>query len=182
MKRTTLLIAILALLRCVPPAAGQSDRATISGSVMDSSGALIPNAGVVLTNTETGLVTQASANEIGLYTLSNVPFGRYELKITAAGFKAYSRSGITVMVGQSLRLDVTLEPGQVQETVTVTADASLLKVDTAQISTTVQSAAIKDLPLSFNGELARARAADLPAASPAGGIAGRTLRKEGGAI
>ena len=151
MKWTTLLLAILALPLCLPPAAAQSDRATISGSVMDSSGAVIPNAAVVLTNTETGVVTQASANDIGLYTLTNVPFGKYELKITAAGFKAYNRSRITVTVGQSLRLDVTLEPGQVQETVTVTADASLLKVDTAQISTTVQSAAIKDLPLSFGG-------------------------------
>ncbi len=151
-KRTSVLFcAVSALLLCVMPAAAQSDRATISGLVLDSSGAAIPSADIVLTNIETGVVSRAAGNGVGLYTLSNVPVGKYELKITAAGFKAYTRSGITVTVGQSLRLDVTLEPGHVQESITVTAEASLLKVDTAQISTTVQSEAIKDLPLSFGG-------------------------------
>ncbi|MEK7754879.1 MAG: carboxypeptidase-like regulatory domain-containing protein, partial [Acidobacteriota bacterium] len=133
------------------PAAAQSDRGTISGAVLDSSGAAIPKAEIVLTNVDTGVVSRATGNDVGLYTLSNVPFGKYEIRITAAGFKVYHGTGMSVSVGQTLRLDVTLEPGQVQESITVKAEASLLKVDTAQISTTVQSQAIKDLPLSFGG-------------------------------
>ncbi len=146
-----LLMLALAVLLGALPAAGQSDRGTISGVVMDPSGAVTPNAEVILTNTATGVVSRATANEVGFYTLSNVPIGKYELKITAPGFKVYTRSGIPLTVGQTLRLDVTLEPGQVYESITVTAEPSLLKVDTAQTSTTVQSAAIKDLPLSFDG-------------------------------
>src|SRR5512140_115418 len=150
-RTAAFLIFGLALLLCALPAAAQSDRGTISGAVLDSSGAAIPKAEIVLTNVDTGVVSRATGNDVGLYTLSNVPFGKYEIRITAAGFKAYHGSGMTVSVGQTLRLDVTLEPGQVQESITVTSEASLLKVDTAQISTTVQSQAIKDLPLSFSG-------------------------------
>ena len=144
-------LTLAALLLCAITTSAQSDRGTISGAVLDSSGAAIPNAEIVLTNVDTGVVTRATGNDVGLYTLSNVPFGRYEIRITSAGFKTYHGSGMTVSVGQTLRLDVTLEPGQVQESITVNAESSLLKVDTAQISTTVQSEAIKDLPLSFAG-------------------------------
>ena len=144
------LCAALAALLC-PTAVAQSDRGTITGAVFDSSGAVIPNAEVLVRNIETAFVSRANANELGLYTLSNVPLGKYELKVTASGFKAYTRSGLTVNVGQMIRLDITLDPGQVQESITVNADAPLLKADTAQISTTVQSAAIKDLPLSIGG-------------------------------
>ena len=108
------LCAALAALLCTP-AAAQSDRGTITGAVLDSSGAVIPNAEVVITNVATAFVSRASANEVGLYTFSNVPLGRYELRVTAAGFKAYTRSGLTVNVGQTIRLDITLDPGQVQK-------------------------------------------------------------------
>ncbi len=145
------LLTAAAILFFIAAAFAQSDRGTISGAVLDSSGAALPNAGIVLTNTETQVVTRSTANEVGLYTLPNVPPGKYELKVTATGFKAYQGSGLTVTVGQVVRMDVTLTPGQVQESIVVNAETSLLKVDTAQISTTVQSEAIKDLPLSFAG-------------------------------
>lgn len=146
-----LLLITAAILLCLATASAQSERGTISGVVLDSSGAAVPNAGIVLTNAETGVVTRATGNEVGIYTLANVPLGRYEIKITATGFKAYQGANLAVSVGQTLRLDVTLTPGQVQESITVQAETSLLKVDTAQISTTVRSEAIKDLPLSFAG-------------------------------
>ncbi len=145
------LFCVSALLLCVITTSAQSDRGTIGGEVLDSRSAVIPNAQIVLTNAETGVVTRAKGNEVGLYTLSNVPLGTYELKVSATGFKTYQGSGLTVSVGQTLRLDVTLVPGTVQESITVTAEPSLLKVDTAQISTTVLSAALQDLPLSFAG-------------------------------
>ncbi|MFB3827708.1 MAG: carboxypeptidase regulatory-like domain-containing protein [Bryobacteraceae bacterium] len=150
MLRTLLGAFALVLVGC-SPALAQFDRGTITGTVADSSGAVMPNAEVVLANMDTGVVSRTVTNNVGVYTLSNVPIGKYELKITAPGFKAYTRPGLTLTVGQIMRLDVSMEPGQVQETVLVTAEATLLKTDTAQISTTVQSNAIKDLPLSFGG-------------------------------
>jgi hypothetical protein len=150
-RRSALLVSVFSLLLSVIPIAAQSDRGTIAGAVLDSSGAAIPNADIVLTNVDTRVVSRASANDVGLYTLSNVALGRYELQISAPGFRSHHRAGLSVSVGQTLRIDVTLDPGQVQESITVSGEASLLKVDTAQISTTVQSQAIKDLPLSFGG-------------------------------
>jgi Carboxypeptidase regulatory-like domain len=149
--RRTVPAAALALLLVVLPAAAQSDRGTITGEVMDSSGAFIPKVDLVLSNTGTGVVSRTQSNESGLYTFSNVPIGAYELRITAAGFKSLDRSGLTLNVAQTVRLDLTLEIGAVQESITVTGETSLLKVDTAQVSTTVQAEAIKDLPLSFAG-------------------------------
>lgn len=142
---------IAALLLTALPGAAQSDRGTITGLITDSSKAVLPNAQVVLANADTGVVTRAQSNDVGAYTLSNVPIGRYELRVAAPAFKSLTRSGVTLAVAQTLRLDFTLEPGAVQETITVTGEASLLKVDTAQVSTSIQSAAIKDLPLSFSG-------------------------------
>jgi hypothetical protein len=133
------------------PIMAQVDRGTITGKVMDPSGAVAPGVDITATNTATGVVTQATTNDVGLYTLSNIPIGKYEIKFALAGFKTLARAGIEVTVAQTLRLDVTLETGQITETVTVQADATLLKTDTPLLSTTLQSKVVTDLPLSFSG-------------------------------
>jgi len=144
-------MACCALIVCAPTAAAQFDRGTITGTVTDPSGALVPQAQITATNMDTGVPTQGVTNEVGLYRFSNIPIGRYEIKISAPGFKTHTRSGVTLTVAQTLRLDVTLETGTVQESVTVSAEASLLKLGTAQVSTTIQSRVVTDLPLSFAG-------------------------------
>ena len=149
--RSKISVVALALLLAALPAVAQFDRGTITGVVMDSSGAVLPKADLTLTNADTGVVTRVQSNDVGLYTFPNVTIGRYEVKVGAPAFKSVNRSGITLNVAQTVRLDFTLEPGSVRDSITVTAEASLLKVDTSLVSTTVQSAAIKDLPLSFAG-------------------------------
>ena len=109
------LLTVVAILLCFATASAQSDRGIISGVITDSSGAVVPNAGIVLTNADTHVVTRSTGNQLGLYTLSNVPVGKYDLTVTATGFKAYQGSGLVVSVGQSLRIDVTLTPGQNRE-------------------------------------------------------------------
>ncbi|MBK5292298.1 MAG: TonB-dependent receptor [Acidobacteriia bacterium] len=141
----------VALLICTAPLAAQFDRGTVAGSITDPSGAIVPNAEVIMRNLDTGVLSRTVTNEIGLFTLSNIPIGRYEIRITAPGFKVHTRSAITLTVAQTLRMDVALETGTVQESVTVSADASLLQVDNAQVTTTIQSKVITDLPLSFAG-------------------------------
>ncbi len=147
----TIILGWLAFVLCAEPSAAQFDRGTITGTVTDPSGAVIPKAEVIATNTDTGVMSQTVTNEVGLYRLSNIPIGPYEIKITAPGFKTHTRTGLTLTVAQTLRLDVTLETGTLLETVTVSADASLLKMDSAQVSTTIQSRVVTDLPLSFAG-------------------------------
>ncbi|NWG14836.1 MAG: TonB-dependent receptor [Acidobacteria bacterium] len=143
--------ALMVLLLCAAPSSAQVDRGTITGVVMDPSGAVVPGAEVVATNLDTGVTTQGLTNNVGLYTLSNIPIGRYEVRFSMSGFKTHTRSGLTLMVAQTMRLDVSLETGQLSETVTVTAEASLLKTDTPLVATTIQSKVVTDLPLSFAG-------------------------------
>ena len=130
---------------------GQQDRATLTGMVIDPSGAIVPNVDVTVMKTDTGVQTQTKTNEAGLFTITNLPPGIYEVRAQAQGFKTYTRPAITLGVAQSLRLDVKLETGSVQESITVSADASLLSTDNAQISTTIQNKTVTDLPLSFAG-------------------------------
>jgi len=146
-----LILAPLVILLLSLPMAAQVDRGTITGKVLDQSGAVVPGADIIATNTETGVVTKTLSNDVGLYTLSNIPIGKYEIRFALTGFKTFSRTGIEVTVAQTVRLDVTLETGQITETVTVSADATLLKTDTPMVSTTLQSKVVTDLPLSFAG-------------------------------
>lgn len=129
----------------------QLDRGTISGRVTDNTGAVIPGVEVQLTNLATGVVTEAVTNDLGLYTLSNVPVGRYRVSFSLPGFKTFEQSGISVSVAQMIRLDVTLEVGEIADTITVTADAALLNTETPLVGTTLQSDVVTDLPLSFFG-------------------------------
>src|SRR3974377_2491350 len=87
----------------------QSDRGTITGTVADPAGALVPNAAVEIRNVETGAVYQAGASATGNYTLAQLPAGQYELSVTVPGFKKYVRKNITVEVAQTYRWDVVVE-------------------------------------------------------------------------
>jgi hypothetical protein len=130
---------------------GQADRGTFTGRVTDVTGGVVPGAEVTATNQETGVQSTAVTNEVGLYTMPNIPIGTYKLTYSLTGFKTHERSGITLAVAQALRLDVVLEPGEITETVTVSANAALLNRENPLVATTMQSEIITDLPLSFSG-------------------------------
>ena len=89
----------------------QSDRGTITGTVADATGGVIPGAGIVATNIETGARYETISTETGNYTLAQMPAGLYQLSAELPGFKRYVRQGITVLVAQTLRLDIGLDPG-----------------------------------------------------------------------
>ncbi len=144
---------LLPLILCLAaaPLAAQADRATISGKVTDQSGAIVPGVEVTAVEMETRVQTRAVTNDTGNYALVNLPIGRYQLTFALVGFKSYERTDYRVTTGQTARLDVELEIGQVSETVRVSANASLVDADTPLVSTTMQSEVITDLPLSFDG-------------------------------
>src|SRR5262245_22053603 len=104
----------------------QSDRGTITGTVIDPAGAVVSGAAVEVRNVQTGAVYQVATSGTGNYVVQ-VPTGAYEISVTVPGFKKYVRQNIEVPVEQTLRIDATLEVGSSAESVTVTEAAPLLK-------------------------------------------------------
>jgi Carboxypeptidase regulatory-like domain len=125
----------------------QSDRGTITGTVNDPAGAVIAGAPVEIKNVDTGAIYQAGTSATGNYTLAQLPVGRYELSVTAPGFKKYVRPGITVEVAQVYRADVVLEVGSATESVTVSDSAPLLKTESGELSHNVDIGTLDTLPV-----------------------------------
>src|ERR1700694_5421951 len=115
-------------------AQAQSTLGTITGLITDSSGAVIPNAVVVVTNTATGAKAQTISSSTGNYVVPNLPVGPYEVGVAISGFKAWARSGINLSSNDNLRIDVALEVGQTTERVNVSAEAPPLKTQATDIS------------------------------------------------
>jgi hypothetical protein len=125
----------------------QSDRGTITGTVVDPVGARVPNASVEAKNMQTGVVFKAATSDTGNYTLAQLPVGLYQVSVSATGFKQFVRTGITVSVAQTVRIDVALEVGSISETVTVSEEAPLLKTENGELSQVVTSNRMDDLPM-----------------------------------
>jgi len=126
---------------------GQAGLGTITGFVSDPSGAAIANAAVEAKNSETGLVYNVTSTETGNYAINGLPVGRYELALNVAGFKKYARQNITITPAQVLRLDIPLEVGSNSETVTVTAEATLLKTENSELAHDVKVTQMQNLPI-----------------------------------
>src|SRR5262245_19907307 len=107
----------------------QSDRGTITGTVSDPASAVVPGAKVSVKHTETGAVAQTVTTPTGNYTLTSLPAGVYELTVEAPGFKKSTQTGFQVQVAQTHRLDITLQVGSATESVTVTAEAPMMKTE-----------------------------------------------------
>jgi len=145
------LLTTLFLLLVASAAFAQSDRGIITGTVTDTSGAVVANAAIEAKHLETGAVFPTTTTGTGSYTLSELPVGSYEVAATVAGFKKYVRSGITVQVAQTLRIDIPLQVGAASESVTVSAEASLLKTESGDVSHNVQVESLDTLPMLGTG-------------------------------
>src|SRR5213075_50451 len=111
----------------------QAVNATMLGSVTDSSGAVIANAKVTITEGSTGVSRSTTTNESGNYTFPNVSPGTYVVTIEQTGFKKESRTGVAVDVNTTARVDMRLQPGSVSETIEVTGAAPPLQTDRADV-------------------------------------------------
>src|SRR5436309_8285480 len=109
----------------------------VTGRVTDPSGAVIPGASVTLTNINTNAVRNVVTTEAGAYTFPSIPPGIYRLRTELPGFKAAASEPFEVQVQQVVRLDITLELGQISDTVEVAATADLLQSETATIGAVV---------------------------------------------
>ena len=125
----------------------QSDRGTITGTVTDPAGAVVANAAVEARNTATGVAYQAASTSTGNYTIAQLPVGTYDVSAAVPGFKKYIRQGIAVGVAEVLRIDLALEVGAATESVTVQADAPLLRTETGDISHQIKANTMDLLPI-----------------------------------
>ncbi|MEW5974192.1 MAG: TonB-dependent receptor [Acidobacteriota bacterium] len=130
----------------------QTDRGTITGTVSDSTGAVIAGARVVAANTATGLEFPTITSQAGVYTIPQLTVGLYRVSIEQAGFKKFVQDGIRVELGRTVRVDASLQVGEVSEVVEVSEQAQLLNPDTSELGTTISNQQILDLPLSLTGE------------------------------
>src|SRR5271157_4589611 len=133
-----LIIAVLAF--------AQTDRGTITGTVTDPTGAVIPGAALHARDVDTGAEYDTVTTATGNYTIPSLLAGNYDLTVTAAGFEKYIQHGITVEVVQVLRVDVVLKVGAATESVTVNADAALLRTENAAIDHNLSTERVDALP------------------------------------
>ncbi len=126
---------------------GQSDRGTITGTVSDPGNAVIQGAKVTVKHTDTAASYESVTTSTGNFTLPSLPSGNYDLTVESPGFNRYVQTGIGVQVAQTARIDVVMKVGSTSDSVTVMADAPLLKTESAEQSQTINGDQINALPL-----------------------------------
>jgi hypothetical protein len=141
--------AVLGLLLVLPLVAiAQVTTATIVGKTTDPSGADVPGAKVTVRNVDTGLTRTVTAGEDGNYRVEFLPVGKYSIEVTASsGFKKAFRNDIVLQVNDTARVDIALEVGQVNETVTITDETPQINTSTAELGRTIETKEIENLPL-----------------------------------
>ncbi|HLK62118.1 MAG TPA: TonB-dependent receptor [Bryobacteraceae bacterium] len=147
-RRIIWLVAAVALLTGRADWA-QETRGTIAGRITDPSGAVIPGATVVVTNVAMGTKTNASTNQDGIYQATFLIPGMYQVEALSAGFKQAVRGNIELRVADRLEVNLELQIGASDQSVTVTAETPLLSSETASVGTVVDSQRVANLPLSY---------------------------------
>ena len=148
-RKTECLLMALALLAFagIAPAAAQQTSGNIGGRVFDPQGSAIPGATVTAKNPETGFSRNAVTDSEGIYRLSALPVGTYELTVELQGFTTIDRKGIVVSVGQTVDLNFDLKVAQVSETVNVTGESPLVETGSSSVGGVVDVKNIESLPL-----------------------------------
>jgi len=146
MSGTQLRLCLLAgLLAAMLPA--QTTTGRIVGVVRDSSGAVIPNVSVQVRNLGTNVVRETQTSEDGDYVVTNLQIGSYEVSASTAGFKRFVQAPVPLAIEQTVRVDVVLQPGEVTESIAVTAGAALIETEQSSVSKVVDNQTIVQLPL-----------------------------------
>ena len=139
---------ICALILCVAGiTVGQAVNGSLLGTITDATGAVVPGARVIATNTNTGIAHSTTAASSGNYSFPNLQPGTYNISVEQEGFKKEARSGVDVQVNSSVRIDLALQPGSVTETLTVTAETPMLQTDRADTGRKIESKTLEDLPV-----------------------------------
>jgi Carboxypeptidase regulatory-like domain len=146
-KAVQLLGGIFAVLLLCLPAFSQGSFGRILGTVTDQSGGVVAGATVTVIDTERGINRALTTDDAGAYNAPNLTAGNYTVRVEAKGFKRIERQGITIEVGHEVRVDLTVQPGEQNQTVTVTESVPLVETTNATQGGTLENADIVDLPL-----------------------------------
>ncbi len=147
-KSLVVLVSVCSVVFFIPAAAsGQAVSSTLVGTVTDSSGAIVPNATITATENRTGVARKTASTTDGVYTIPYLAPGEYRIEIENAGFKKFVRDKVDLEVSSTVRVDATLEPGNVNETVQVTAESPLLQTDRAEVARNFTTQSVTELPL-----------------------------------
>jgi hypothetical protein len=125
----------------------QTDTATITGVVTDSSGAIVPGVRVEVQNSGTAAIIRAVSNEAGVFVATALPIGVYTVTVAMDGFQTVKQPGIALHAGDRTRVDIQLKPGQISEVLTVTSQAPLLESENSSLSQVVENTTIANMPL-----------------------------------
>jgi hypothetical protein len=147
----TALPVLLVLLFGAGEMLAQSDRATISGTVRDSSGAVVADAQVATLSLNSNFQSSIATNAAGRFAFLNLPIGQYDVACSKDGFRKYRRSALDLAISEAIEIDIVLTIGSNPEALTVTGDASQLQTQTSSISTNLNNAAVTELPLNIQG-------------------------------
>jgi hypothetical protein len=145
LRKFTVAFATLAF--CAQLGWAQVNSATISGTVRDASGAVLPGANIAVLNQDTGITRTVTSNASGRYSAPALSLGNYQVTAQQAGFQTQIRSGIVLTVGREAQVDFTLPVGAVTQTVEVTGEAPLIELSNANLGGLVDDQTIRDLPL-----------------------------------
>src|SRR6185436_12671369 len=171
-------ILLLLFLALAIPVRGQTPSGEISGTVIDASSLPVPGVTITLTNVATNVVRTVQTNESGLYVITAIPPGSYDMKAELTGFGTVGRKDIVVQVGSAIRIPFTLQVGDLSETVMVTAHSPLVQTENAAISTVIENRAIVELPL--NGRNYLQLASLIPGATTNGPSSSQGKQRMGG--
>ena len=146
-RASLLALVLLQFLALRQKALAQVAGGTISRTVTDANGSVIPNAETTITNVETGIGRNAITNEVGIYITPNLLPERYDVKFSATGFKTQVRTSIALNVGEEEVVDLAMQVGASTETVEVTTEAPEIQLSTSDISAVVNATTVRELPL-----------------------------------
>src|SRR5215475_1801380 len=173
---------LLVFLASAPAWAQAGSTAQISGTVKDSSGGVLPGVDVTATQTDTGLKRNTTSDTDGSYTIPNLPPGPYTIEAMLQGFRTFQQTGVVLQVGASPVINVTMSLGQVAETITVQANASLVETKNLGVGQVMTNRQVTELPL--NGRNTADLLVLLPAAipTPVGNATSRSMQGSSGGI
>ncbi len=143
-------LAVLGMLFAPAHAAAQVAVGTLLGNVTDESGGAIPGATVTATEVRTNISRTTTSNQAGAYTFTNTSPGTYRVEGELVGFKKFTRENVEVSVNTTIRVDISLSVGALEESVIVTGEAPMLQTDRTDTGRIIESAQITQMPLGFN--------------------------------
>ncbi len=143
-------LAVLGILFAPAHTTAQVAVGTLLGNVTDESGAAIPGATITATETRTNISRTTTSNQAGAYTFTNTPPGTYRVEGELIGFKKFTRENVEVSVNTTIRVEISLAVGTLEESVIVTGEAPMLQTDRTDTGRIIESTQITQMPLGFN--------------------------------